>query len=604
MFSVARLVCTPFGRATEGRRAWVTVKCMCSPRRLTIVTCVAALVASMLDYSPAFARSQAEQQVGRQPLAGASSDLQQSSDRRTLRKWQPPSAATRAIDVADSARTPMDLFGPLYEAVQRAKVFPDNKTFVDLVPLSSPASILGDFDLEKPRTRGELSAFVFKHFRVGEVTTQPSMRKHIKALWSVLAKAPMAVTQGSSSLQLPNAYVVAGGRFSEMYYWDSYFTMLGLKADGEQPLVESMLGNFVSLVDRYGHVPNGTRSYYLTRSQPPFLSLMMDLSDVSDPALDMQRLNALKTEYAYWMAGEDCLGNAASCQHVVRMPDGTNLNRYWDARETPRDESYTLDVATAEAATSRSAAQVYRDLRAGAESGWDFSSRWLKDGKRLSTIRTTEIVPIDLNSLLWNLELSIARRCGALGDTSCSADFERRGAIRRSAIAKYLWNSRERRFGDWDMTTGALTPSISAAALYPLFVGLATDEQADDIGKLTRSLLLSPGGLRTTTTNTGEQWDEPNGWAPLLWVAVRGLDRYRQNELADDLARRWVRTSSQFYACNGRMVEKYDVERGKAGGGGEYPVQDGFGWTNGVTRVLLDRPGIERSVVSSCPARP
>jgi len=213
-------------------------------------------------------------------------------------------------------------------------------------------------------------------------------------------------------------------------------------------------------------------------------------------------------------------------------------------------------------------------------------------------------VPVDLNSLLFNLERSIARRCAAAGDKACAAVFERKASARRIAVHKYLWSAGEKRFGDWDVTTGSLTASVNAASLYPLFVGIATTYQADETAKLTELRLLAPGGLRTTTVGTGEQWDEPNGWAPLLWIGVEGLDRYGHADLANRLASRWVRTVSSFYDCTGRMVEKYDIESGKAGSGGEYPVQDGFGWTNGVTRALLDRPGIDAAVVASCPTAP
>lgn len=501
-----------------------------------------------------------------------------------------------------SASTPADTFGPLYQAVQLAHVFPDNKTFVDLIPRENPDAIMSAFRSEKPEGRETLGAFVARYFHSQDETKQPqlSMRDHIKALWPVLAKTPSAVPSGSSALELPNAFVVAGGRFHEMYYWDSYFTMLGLKADREQPLIESMLANFVSMIERYGHIPNGTRTYYLSRSQPPFLSLMMDLSETHDPALDRQRLDALKAEHDYWMAGASCLDADGTCQHVVEMPDGSLLNRYWDARDIPRDESYTLDVATAQKAGPRPAALVYRDLRAGAESGWDFSSRWFKDGKNVATIHTTDIVPVDLNSLMWNLERSIARRCAAVGDTVCAADFNAQADARKAAMAKYLWSARHKRFADWDRSTAKPTPSISAAILYPLFVGLATPDQADATAKLTEAKLMAPGGLRTTTVHTGEQWDEPNGWAPLLWIGVQGLDRDGKTDLATDLASRWVRTVSAFYACTGRMVEKYDVENGQAGGGGEYPVQDGFGWTNGVTRALLDHPGTNSALSTTC----
>jgi alpha,alpha-trehalase len=511
-----------------------------------------------------------------------------------------PPAAEQVMQVSHNAGTPDDVYGPLYRAVELAHVFPDSKTFADMIPRETPDTIMAAYRSRTPQGRDALAAFVAAHFRkVGDTDPQKlSMREHIKALWPILAKPPMAVTTGSSAIQLPYAYVVAGGRYQEMYYWDSYFTMLGLKADGEQPLIDSMLANFVSMIARYGHIPNGTRTYYLSRSQPPFLALMMDLSDTHDAAIDRQRLDALKAEHAYWMAGATCIDAGDDCQHVVRMPDGSLLNRYWDARDTPRDESYAEDVATTAAAAPR---PVNRDLRAGAESGWDYGSRWLKDGKTLATIHTTDIVPVDLNSLMWNLETSIARRCAAAGDAACAADFGKQAYARKAAIGKYLWSAQDKRFVDWDRSTGKPTPSISVAMLYPLFVGLATPAQADATAKLTEARLLAPGGLRTTTVRTGQQWDEPNGWAPLLWVGVHGLDRYGKTALADSLAQRWVRTVSTFYACTGRMVEKYDVDSGQAGGGGEYPVQDGFGWTNGVTRVLLDRPRMGASVVATCP---
>ncbi|MDF0490026.1 alpha,alpha-trehalase TreF [Sphingomonas sp. H39-1-10] len=505
----------------------------------------------------------------------------------------PVAANARPQTPADAARavqTPEDIYGPLYRAVELARVFPDSKTFADMVPLSTPAAILTAYHAEAPQDREALATFVARHFRkIGDAApAKPTMREHIRALWPVLAKPPMAVVPGSSAIPLPYAYVVAGGRYQEMYYWDSYFTMLGLKADGESALIDSMLANFTALIAKYGHIPNGTRNYYLSRSQPPFLALMMDLSDTHDSATDAARLAALKAEHAYWMAGAACLGASGACEHVVRMPDGSLLNRYWDARDTPRDESYAEDVATSTAA-GRTPGQVNRDLRAAAESGWDFSSRWLADGQTLATIRTTQIVPVDLNSLMWNLERTIARRCAAAGDAACARDFTGLAAKRAAAVSMYLWSPSEQRFGDWDRATAKPTPSISAAMMYPLFVGLATREQADATATLAQAKLFAPGGLRTTTIRNGQQWDQPNGWAPLLWIGVQGLDRYGKTTLAEDLARRWVHTVSAYYDRSGLMIEKYNVETGSAGGGGEYPVQDGFGWTNGVTRALLDR---------------
>ncbi len=530
----------------------------------------------------------------------------------------PAQAVEKDGEVARRA-SPAQIYGELYRAVELTRVFPDSKTFADMIARRPSAQIMADYRKERPQTRAELSAFVARNFApvdqadvnqvgndkvgINRGRARVSMRTHIRALWPILTKPAIAVEPGSSRLPLKHTYVVAGGRFGEMYYWDSYFTMLGLKADGKDALVEAMLANFVDLVARYGHVPNGTRSYYLTRSQPPFLALMMDLSNADDGAVARRRLGALRSEYGYWMAGADCLGARGACKHVVRMPDGALLNRYWDARDTPRDESYYEDVETARAAAPRPAREVYRNLRAGAESGWDFSSRWLRDGRTLATIETTRIVPIDLNSLLWNLENAIARRCQELADKACHDDFQTRATHRKAAIMRYLWSRDEQRFVDWNRDRQAPSQSLSAAMLYPLFVGLASPDQAEATAKLVEARLLAPGGLRTTSVTTGQQWDEPNGWAPLVWIAVHGLDRYGRSDLADRIAGRWIATVSTFYACTGRMVEKYDVDQGLAGGGGEYPVQDGFGWTNGVSRVLLDRPGTKDALVARCPSR-
>jgi alpha,alpha-trehalase len=497
----------------------------------------------------------------------------------------------QVLAVSAHAGTPEDLYGPLYQAVELARVFPDSKTFADMIPNGTPDEIMAAYRADKPQGKEALAAFVAQHFiRADQKPAQAlPLRAHIQSLWPVLSKPPVAAKLGSSALSLTDAYVVPGGRYQEFYYWDTYFTMLGMKADGQQAMIESMLANFVSLIERYGHIPNGTRTYYLSRSQPPYFAMMLDLSDDQDPALAKRRLAALKKEHAYWMAGTGCLDASGACQHVVRMPDGSLLNRYWDARDTPRDESYTEDVATTAEAGPR---PVNRDLRAGAESGWDYSSRWLKDGKTLSTIHATDIVPIDLNSLMWNLERSIARRCAAAGDSACAKDFEAQAVARKAAIGRYLWSSGETRFVDWDRATKQPTPIVSAAMLEPLFVGLASPEQAKATADLVRAKFVAPGGLRTTLTRNGQQWDVPNGWAPLQWVAIVGLERYGETQLARQIADRWLDTVNRLYKATGRVIEKYDVETQGVGGGGEYAVQDGFGWTNGTVSALMQRYGI------------
>lgn len=507
-------------------------------------------------------------------------------------------AATALTAARAPDATPADLYGPLFEAVQIGKVFADGKTFVDATPRIPVAEIMADYARERPQDTAALKAFVEARFDIPAdapaadappVAEGLPLKAHIAALWPVLTRPALEPVPGSSALALPSSYVVPGGRFREIYYWDSYFTMLGLKADGQDALVESMVENFEALIATHGHIPNGARTYYLSRSQPPFFALMVGLSDRRDAVSRRRQLQALQGEYAFWMRGADCVVATGACERVVRMPDGALLNRYWDARDTPRDESRAEDVATARAAAGRPATQVYRDLRAGAESGWDFSSRWFDDPQDLGTLHTTEIVPIDLNSLLWTLERAIAGHCRLLAEQACVRDFDGKARVRKQAMNRYLWSASARRFGDWDRRTGRMTPSVSAAGLYPLFTGWAAPSQASATARLTRTSLIAPGGLRTTALRTGQQWDAPNGWAPLQWIAISGLNRYGHDAEARTIATRWLQTVDRVYRETGKMLEKYDIEQQRPGGGGEYPLQDGFGWTNGVTRVLLEQ---------------
>jgi alpha,alpha-trehalase len=501
-------------------------------------------------------------------------------------------SAARPVPV----QTPADLFGPLYAAVEEQHLFADSKRFADAVPRHPAASIMARYRAAPPATSAALRRFVDREFRwpappAPVMLPRLSLPAHIAALWPHLTRPPFKASSNGSALSLNYSFVVPGGRFQEIYYWDSYFTMLGLKRDGQGAAVNNMVANFADMIRRYGHVPNGSRTYYLSRSQPPFFYLMTGLT-AEQPAQGYARyLPELKAEHAFWMEGASDLRPGEASGHLVRLPDGTLLNRYWDARDTPRDESYAEDVALARI-SGRPAPELYRDLRSAAESGWDFSSRWLADGRSLGRIETTAIIPVDLNALLYGLERAIAEGSRHQGDQATAARFEALADARRAAISRFLWNAEAGAFEDWNWRERRLTGRLTAATVMPLFTGVASREQAGAVARTVEADLLRPGGLATTSINTGQQWDEPNGWAPLQWIAVEGFSRYGENGLADSISRRWLGTVSRVYACTGRLVEKYDVDHARTGGGGEYPVQDGFGWTNGVTRVLLDRTPI------------
>ncbi|HEY0334583.1 MAG TPA: alpha,alpha-trehalase TreA [Stenotrophomonas sp.] len=503
--------------------------------------------------------------------------------------------ATLPAPLATDAPVPPDQAYPaLFQAVQLGRLFEDQKTFVDLLPLRAPAQINQDYLAARERPGFDLKDFVTHNFRrVPPPQTPPlpvddSLGAHIDALWPLLSRDSRQVPPYSSQLPLPEPYVVPGGRFGEMYYWDSYFTMIGLHASGQAPRSRQMLDDFAHLLDTWGRIPNGTRSYYLSRSQPPFFSHMVELEagKAGESTLRVRYLPQLRREYAFWMRGAEGLKPGQASHRVVRLADGSVLNRYWDDLNTPRPESYLQDRETAAAAKGRAANEVYRDLRAGAESGWDFSSRWLADRKTLATIRTTAIVPVDLNSLLHHLESTIAQACQQAADAECSRDFQARAKARAKAMSTHLWNGAGY-FADYDWQHRRVSDQVTAAALYPLFVGIATPEQAQRTAATVDKQLVVAGGLLTTTERTGQQWDAPNLWAPLQWIAVDGLRRYHQDALAQRIGQGFLQQVQATYAKEHKLVEKYDADRGAGGGGGEYPLQDGFGWTNGVARRLL-----------------
>ncbi|HVW14424.1 MAG TPA: alpha,alpha-trehalase TreA, partial [Mucilaginibacter sp.] len=460
-----------------------------------------------------------------------------------------------------------------------------------------PALIMQDYNIQKDKAGFDLKQFVSDNFIIpgppktffkSDIST--GIRKHIDTLWEVLYRKHDTVSKYSSLLPLPNDFIIPGGRFRETYYWDSYFTMLGLQQSHKTKIIQNIIGNFAYLIDTYGFIPNGTRTYYLTRSQPPFFSMMIDLlaKDEGEQVVVKYQPELLK-EYAFWMRGAPKLKPGQAYRNSVCMPGGEILNRYWDESDLPREESFKKDVNAAKL-TKQKPGDFYRNIRAAAESGWDFSTRWMDTTGKLETIRTTFIVPVDLNCLMYHLELSIARSYKLQGNGKAYRVYLTKAMLRKNAILKYCWSAREGWFMDYDWKERKTTPHMSLAGAYPLEFKIANAAQAQKMAQVLRTKFSRPGGLVTTFERSGQQWDSPNAWAPLQYIAIDGLNNYGQPALARSIAENWIRTNLSVFNETGKLMEKYNViDTGVKAGGGEYPLQDGFGWTNGVLLDLLNR---------------
>jgi alpha,alpha-trehalase len=496
-----------------------------------------------------------------------------------------------------TSKSPDEALGELFSAVQNNQVYGDGMTFVDLIPRRRMKQIQQEYLLLKNDPLFDLRDFVERHFYEfgeykSEYHTDTSMtpRQHIAELWHVLERKNRR--DRGSLIALPHAYIVPGGRFGAQFYWDSYFIMLGLATDGRWDAIEGMVKNYTYMIRKFGYIPTANRTYFLSRSQPPFFSHMVRLlaRHKGRTRTLVEYLPYMLLEYRFWMKGRRSLADEEhkAFARVAQMPNGILLNRYYDNKTTPRPESLREDLETANGAPSRQPDRLFLHLRAGAESGWDFSSRWFEDPMDIRTIHTADIIPIDLNCLLYQLEETIAETYRLLFQPLLAAKFQAAADRRVRGIQEYCWNDKERFFVDYNFHKHQQTPHLTLAGVFPLYAKVATTKQAAGVAARLEQDFLKAGGLLTTLIETGQQWDAPNGWAPLQWIAIEGLRNYGYYQLANEIKKRWVAINLKVFKDQAKMIEKYDVvDPGKLGGGGEYPLQDGFGWTNGVLTTLL-----------------
>ncbi|UFH56104.1 alpha,alpha-trehalase TreF [Spirosoma sp. KNUC1025] len=492
-------------------------------------------------------------------------------------------------------QSPDQLFGSLFHDVQLSHVFADSKTFVDCVPKLTPHDLVALYETEKQKPGFDLETFVREYFVVPDKVASDyvsdrtiSTGEHINRLWDRLTRQADPKIEGSSRVPLPHPYIVPGGRFREIFYWDSYFTMLGLKEAGRVDLIRGMLDNFAYLIDTFGFIPNGNRTYFLSRSQPPYFALMVGLlEEIDGPDTLIKYQPQLEREYDFWMDGRYSLTAQKTIEKRVVQVDGNRiLNRYWDDTPTPRPEAYRQEIELTEKAEPLGVVPeaLYTHIRAACESGWDFTSRWFADQQTMTSIRAADIASVDLNCLLYRLEATL--HDAALRNNEWKMAYEEYDPLvrdREQAIQQVFWNEETGFFHDYDLVAQKQTHALTLAGVFPLFVKLATPQQAERVHERLKTDFLQAGGWVTTLNLTGQQWDWPNGWAPLQWIVYRSLMNYGFSETAKEGRNRWLALNDKVFQATGKMMEKYNVvDAALTTGGGEYPNQDGFGWTNGV----------------------
>lgn len=376
---------------------------------------------------------------------------------------------------------------------------------------------------------------------------------YVEQTWSDLTKSNRE--DNGTLIGLPFDYIVPSVNrtenfvFEEMYYWDSYFIARGLLATEKNELAEGILENLCYLYKRFHIIPNASRFYFTGRSQPPILtSFIFDIYEAQEKSVEWLKEKIYIAEQEYRSVWTNTI--QPNIRNVY-----SGLSRYYDIN-------------------------ALNDL-AEAESGWDMTTRF--EGECL------DFIPIDLNCLLYKYEVDIARAYELFGDDDTKDVWLEKSKVRARTVSLELWNEKQGFFFDLNYVRGEHSEVMSLAGYFSLWTGLASREQAKDLVD-NLDQFIKAGGLATTESDIAndkrdipKQWAYPNGWAPLHWVVIEGLEKYGYHEQAEDIARKWLKTNLDYFKYFGVFREAYNVvEPLENPVEGLYPAQTGFGWTNGV----------------------
>lgn len=619
--------------------------------------------------------------------------------------------------------------GSLLERIQKSGIFEDSKTFVDMPTIKPEAEVLINFSkLSLDATSAELREFLQENFAIAgsdldtphpiDWNSDISLLRNINdtgvrewaleihKIWKTLIRqfntSKLCDGCATSSLPLKYPFIIPGGRFREFYYWDTYWILEGLLISEMYETAKGVLLNLLDIIEKNGFIPNGARIYYLGRSQPPYITQMMKRYYIRTNDIEILRkhINLLDEEYFFWMHNRS-VGLNITSEHSIShtIPAKYDLSSFFSTPSSqdilnvyrvesyhPRPESYMEDLILGESLSSDAEkTDFYQNIASAAESGWDFSSRWMNSDfvsgihdspeesipnffspYGLSKMDIIHLIPLDLNALMYANERTLEWFHYILNNNTYDtmAQFYHLSANRRyTTMKKVLWDEHNQVWSDFNLTSSRLQSQLlnddhcksqnstlnkgyrksgryyvsdfstlwylgdcwngNSALDIPHDISCDMDETF----RLTTKNLLNilfpqndsglnsiwdyPGGVPTSGITSRQQWDFPNAWAPFQYYIVDFL--VNQSKKTDNdksktyyqwalqIATRWVHSTYCGWNRTRLLYEKYNVMySGIPGEGGEYTVQEGFGWTNAVILMLLEKFPNEIYLPTTC----
>ncbi|KAK9885434.1 hypothetical protein WA026_010931 [Henosepilachna vigintioctopunctata] len=534
------------------------------------------------------------------------------------------SSSTTDIPTCSS---PLYCQGHILHLLQKGQPFSDSKHYVDMTMKFEERIIVDKFNELHRLFNGHVGTkdakkFIIENFamedeldewKAPDYSPEPPFLKRILEpnyevfarklipIWNNLGRKVKPQVAHSSNISrhsiipVPNPFIIPGGRFREFYYWDSYWIAVGLLYSGMGNTVRGMLDNFSWLVKTYGFIPNGGRIYYLNRSQPPVFTMMvldyLKKNVDADNEWLKKNIGFIEMELNFWLKRKTVTFKMNNVEYT--------LARYIVNSTDPRPESYYEDFVTCEYPPKAEAkSKCFRELKAGAESGWDFSSRWMTTSESLFDINTSHIAPVDLNAFLVRSFYILAMLFNKIGNKDKSDHWFNIYKKWSTTLHKVMYNEQDGIWYDYDVVKSRQNKQFFCSNFAPLWAQIYSKSKLRDrLGfravnyLLKHNVMVYKGGIPATFKHSGEQWDYPNAWPNLQSIVILGLKRSKNQKaekIAKLLAERWINTNLALFNKTNQMYEKYNAEStGEAGGGGDYSTPTGFGWSNGVVLELI-----------------